>query len=357
MGEIRIERTSTPKAKPVDENNLPFGCTFSDHMFVMNYSEGKGWHDARIVPYAPFQIDPAAMCLHYGQTVFEGMKAYRAADGRILLFRPEENYLRMNVSNERLCIPPVDVDFCVEATKKLVEVEKEWVPHVPNTSLYLRPFVIATEPHLGVKVADEYLFFILCSPSGPYYPEGLNPVKIYVETNYVRAVKGGTGMAKTGGNYASSLKAGEEAHRQHYSQVLWLDGVEKKYIEEVGAMNIFFVIGDEAVTPMLSGSILSGITRKSVVELLKKEGYQVSERRVSIQEIEDAYDKGLLKEVFGTGTAAVISPVGELKVGDKVMQINDGKIGQLSQHLYNTLTAIQWGKIEGPKGWSIEVCK
>lgn len=356
METIKVELTKNPKAKPVDENKLPFGVYYSDHMFAMNYSKEKGWHDPRIIPYGPITLDPAAMCLHYGQEVFEGMKAYRSEAGKILLFRPEENFKRLNVSNERLCIPAIDVDLCVEATKKLVEIDKDWVPSAPNTSLYLRPFIIATEAHLGVKVADEYLFLIVASPSGPYYPEGLNPVKIYVETSYVRAVKGGTGMAKTGGNYASSLAAGEEAHNQGYTQVLWLDGVEKKYVEEVGAMNIFFVIGDEVITPMLDGSILSGITRKSVIEVLRDEGYKVSERLISIDEVEDAYDKGQLKEVFGTGTAAVISPVGKLKVGDKVMDINRGEIGALSQHLYDTLTGIQWGRIPDTRGWVVPVC-
>ncbi|MDD3429774.1 MAG: branched-chain amino acid aminotransferase [Oscillospiraceae bacterium] len=356
MSQIRVELTKAPKQKPQDENNLPFGCFYSDHMFVMDYTEGQGWHDARIVPYAPLALDPAAMCLHYGQEVFEGMKAYRTAEGKINLFRPDENFKRLNVSNQRLCIPALDVDFCIEAVKKLVEVDKDWVPSAPNTSLYIRPFIIATEPHLGVKPASEYKFIIICAPSGPYYKEGLNPVKIYVEENYVRAVKGGTGVAKTGGNYASSLAADAEAHKQGYSQVLWLDGIEKKYIEEVGAMNIFFKIGDEICTPMLNGSILSGITRKSMIAVLESEGYTVNERRISIEEVIAAYEKGQLDEVFGTGTAAVISPVGTLKVGEKVMTINGGKIGKLSQHLYDTLTDIQWGRIAGPKGWVVEVC-
>lgn len=356
MESIKIELTAYPKQKPQDENNLPFGRNYSDHMFIMDYKKGKGWHDARIVPYAPILLDPAAMCLHYGQEVFEGMKAYRTQEGKINLFRPYENFKRLNVSNERLCIPELDVDFCVEALKKLVETEKDWVPSAPNASLYIRPFIIATEAHLGVKAADEYMFIIICSPSGPYYKEGLNPVKIYVEENYVRAVKGGTGMAKTGGNYASSIAADVKAHEEGYSQVLWLDGVEKKYIEEVGAMNIFFVIGDEICTPMLNGSILSGITRKSMIEVLRSEGYKVNERRISIAEVEQAYDSGLLKEVFGTGTAAVISPVGTLKAGDRVMEINGGKIGTISQHLYDTLTGIQWGKIKDTYGWVVEVC-
>ncbi len=356
MQEIRVELTKNPKAKPQDENNLTFGTTFSDHMFVMDYKEGRGWYDPRIVPYAPVALDPAAVCLHYGQTTFEGMKAYRAADGAINLFRPDENYKRLNVSDDRLCIPELDVDFCIEATKKLVEIDRDWVPSAPNTSLYIRPFVFATNPDLATNAGTEYTFMIITGPTGPYYPEGLNPVKIYVESKYVRAVKGGTGMAKTGGNYAASMKSGQEAHDQGYSQVLWLDGVENKYIEEVGAMNIMFVIGDEVVTPELSGSILSGITRKSILELLKAEGRKVSERRISIEELEEAYDKGLLREAFGTGTAAVISPVGVLKYKDKVMTINDGRIGEISQHLYDSLTDIQWGRAQGPDGWIVKVC-
>lgn len=356
MEKIKIELTKNPKAKPIDENSLDFGTEFSDHMFMMEYTEGKGWHSPRVVPYGPIALDPAAMCLHYGQEVFEGMKAYRTADGIINLFRPDENFKRLNVSNERLCIPPVDVEFCIEATKKLVEVDKDWVPSAPNTSLYLRPFIFSHEPNLGVKAGEQYLFVIIASPSGPYYPEGLNPVKIYVENQYVRTVKGGTGMAKTGGNYASSLKAGVEAHDQGYSQVLWLDGIENKYIEEVGAMNIFFRIGDEVITPELSGSILSGITRKSVVSLLQKEGYKVSERRISIAEVEEAYQKGELKEVFGTGTAAVISPVGILKYKENVMEINQQQIGELSQHLYDTLTNIQWGRATDSENWVVKVC-
>ncbi|MCI5802332.1 MAG: branched-chain amino acid aminotransferase [Oscillospiraceae bacterium] len=354
--EIKIELTKTPKAKPIDENALGFGEIFTDHMFLMDYTEGQGWHDARIVPYGPIAMDPSAMCLHYGQEVFEGMKAYRADDGSIRLFRPDENFKRLNASNDRLCIPRVDEAFCLDALKKLVEIEKDWVPHQKDTSLYIRPFIISTEPKLGVKPASNYLFMIILSPSGAYYKGGLNPVKIYVETGYVRAVKGGTGAAKTGGNYAASLKAQDEAHDQGYSQVLWLDGVERKYIEEVGAMNVFFVIGDEVTTPMLNGSILPGITRKSSIEMLKSWGYKVSERRISVQELLEEGKKGNLKEAFGTGTAAVISPIGELKIDDHVIAINGGEIGPISQKLYDNLTGIQWGRIPGPEGWSVKVC-
>ncbi len=355
MLDIRYELTSSPKAKPTDESKLGFGHVFTDHMFMMNYTTGKGWHDARIVPYGEISLSPAAMCLHYGQEVFEGMKAYRTADDKIQLFRPLENFKRLNSSNERLVIPQLDEEMALEALMALLKVEKDWVPHRDGTSLYIRPFIFAVDPFLGVRPGDEYLFMIILSPSGAYYATGLNPVSIYVENKYVRAVRGGMGYTKTGGNYAASLKGQDEAHKQNYSQVLWLDGVEQKYIEEVGAMNIFFVIDNEVVTPALQGSILPGITRKSVIELCKAKGYKVSERRISIEEVAKAYDEGKLNEVFGTGTAAVISPVGHLKWGDKIMEINDNKIGTISQMLYDTLTGIQWGKLPDEFGWIVPV--
>ncbi|MBE6842248.1 MAG: branched-chain amino acid aminotransferase [Ruminococcus sp.] len=353
--DIRIELTKSPKAKPTDESNLGFGHIFTDHMFIMDYETGKGWHDARIVPYGPLDLMPSAMCLHYAQEVFEGLKAYRTANDEIQLFRPEENFKRLNVSNQRLVIPEIDPEFCVEALNKLVNIEKDWVPHTDGASLYIRPFIIACDPFLGVRPADTYKFIIILSPSGAYYSTGLNPVSIYVEQNYVRAVQGGMGFTKTGGNYAASLAGQDEAHKQNYSQVLWLDGIEKKYVEEVGSMNIFFIIDGELVTPELQGSILSGITRKSVIELAKSWGLKVSERRIAIQEVADAYDAGKLDEVFGTGTAAVISPVGTLKWGDKVMTINDNKIGPVSQRIYDTMTGMQYGKLEDKFGWIYKV--
>ena len=355
MQEITIERTQHPKQKPTDQTRLGFGNYYTDHMFLMNYDEGKGWHDPRIVPYGPIELDPAAMCLHYGQEVFEGLKAYRTEDGRILLFRPDRNMARLNSSNERLCIPAIDEAFAVEAIKKLVSVDQDWIPTAEGTSLYIRPFIFATEAQVGVHPAQELLFAIILSPVGAYYPAGLNPVKIYVEDKYVRAVRGGMGYTKTGGNYAASLKAQDEAEKVGYTQVLWLDGVERKYIEEVGTMNVFFVIDDEIVTPELQGSILPGVTRMSCIELLKKQGYKVSERRLSIEEVAEAADAGKLKEAFGSGTAAVISPIGELKWDEKVMTINNGEIGTISQHLYDTLTGIQWGKLPDPYGWTVEV--
>jgi branched-chain amino acid aminotransferase len=351
---IRITKTENPLPKP-DQNNLGFGRYHTDHMFVMNYTEGTGWHDARIIPYSSLTMDPFTMVLHYGQAVFEGLKAYRTKDDRILLFRPRKNMERLNISNDRVCIPAVDVDFAVDAIKKLVEVDKDWVPSAEGTSLYIRPFIIATDEFLGVNVSSTYLFIIVLSPVGAYYKEGFNPTKIYVETNYVRSVKGGVGYAKVPGNYAASLKAQVEAKKLGYSQVLWLDGVERKYVEEVGTSNVFFLIGDEVVTPPLEGSILPGITRDTTIEILKNNGYKVNERRVALPELIEAYEKGLLKETFATGTAAVISPIGELNCGGNKLTINEGKIGKLSQWLYNTITGIQSGAIEDKFGWTTEV--
>lgn len=353
--DIKIELAKTLKEKPADETKLGFGHIFTDHMFIMNYDTGEGWHDARIVPYQNLSLSPASMCLHYGQEIFEGLKAYRTAEGKIQLFRPDENFKRMNVSNERMVIPKINEKDALEALTKLLEIEKDWVPHTEGAALYIRPFIIAIDPYVGVRPADHYLFMIILSPSGAYYSTGLNPVKIYVETKYVRAVRGGTGFAKTAANYAISLAGQDEAHKQDYEQVLWLDGVERKYIEEVGSMNIFFVIDGEVITPELTGSVLPGITRKSAIEVCRSKGYKVTERRITIQEVADAYDAGKLDEVFGTGTAAVISPVGHLKWDDKIMEINDNKIGKVSQMLYDTMTGIQWGTIPDTFGWTYEI--
>lgn len=353
MLEIKYELPENLKEKPKDETKLGFGHIFTDHMFVMNYDEGKGWNNARIVPFGNVELSPAAMCLHYGQEIFEGLKAYRTADGSVQLFRPDENFKRMNVSAKRMVIPQIDEEFCLYALKELLKIEEEWVPHTEGAALYIRPFIFATDPYVGVKPADHYLFMIILSPSGAYYSTGLNPVKIYVESKYVRAVRGGTGFAKTAANYAISLAGQEEAHQQDYEQVLWLDGVEQRYVEEVGSMNIFFVIDGEVVTPLLTGSVLPGITRKSAIEICKKKGLKVSERKIAIDEIAKAYDEGKLDEVFGTGTAAVISPVGHLKWGDKIMTINDNKIGKISQMLYDTMTGMQWGKIPDEFGWIV----
>lgn len=355
MQEIKIERTTAPKTKPTDQSKLGFGNYYTDHMFLMNYDLGEGWHDPRIVPYGDLSLDPAAMCLHYGQEVFEGLKAYRSEDGGILLFRPDRNMARMNLSNERLCIPAIDEEFAIEAIKQLVLTDEDWIPTAEGTSLYIRPFIIAVDPHVGVHPAHHLIFCIILSPVGAYYPEGLNPVKIYVEQNYVRAVKGGMGFAKTGGNYAASLKAQDVADAVGYTQVLWLDGVERKYIEEVGTMNVFFVIDGEVITPALQGSILGGVTRMSCIEILKSWGLKVTERRLSIEEVAKAADEGKLDEAFGSGTAAVISPIGELKWGDKKMIINNGEIGAISQKLYDNLTGIQWGKLPDTFGWTVKI--
>lgn len=353
--EIKITRTTAPKQKPADESKLGFGKIFTDHMFIMDYTKGKGWHDARIVPYAPLTLDPSAMIFHYGQGIFEGLKAYKTKDGRVLLFRPQKNIERANISNERLCIPPLDEAFALEALKKLVDVDRDWIPEAPGTSLYIRPFIIAVDPYLGVKPAETYMFIIILSPVGAYYPEGLNPVKIYVEDDYVRAVRGGIGFAKTPGNYAASIRAQEKAYELSYTQVLWLDGIERKYIEEVGTMNVFFVIDGEVITPALNGSILAGVTRDSSIQLLKSWGYRVTERKLAIAEVYEAYQKGKLDEVFGTGTAAVISPVGELNWEGHIMKINNGEIGKISQKLYDSITGIQSGALPDVMGWTVEV--
>lgn len=355
MLDIRIERTTTPKALPAQDNPLTFGTIFTDHMFVMNYQKGKGWFDPRVVPYQPISLEPSAMVFHYGQEMFEGLKAYRADDGRALLFRPDMNAKRTNNTNKRLCIPEIPVEDFIQAVQAVVKVDEAWIPNKPGTSLYIRPFIIATDPFLGVRPSDTYLFVIILSPVGAYYPEGLNPVKIWIEDDYVRAVKGGIGEAKTGGNYVASMAAQLKAHDEGYSQVLWLDGVERKYIEEVGAMNIFFKINGKVLTPMLNGSILPGITRNSVIALCKEWGYEVEERRISVDELYEASVNGTLEEVWGTGTAAVISPVGHLRFQNQVMQIKDGGIGELSQKLYDTVTGIQLGKIEDTRGWVVEV--
>ncbi|MTT30913.1 branched-chain amino acid aminotransferase [Terrilactibacillus sp. BCM23-1] len=351
---IEITLTTQKKDKP-DYNKLGFGRYFTDHMFVMDYHTDKGWYDPRIVPYEPISLSPSSMVFHYGQAVFEGMKAYRTEKGQVLLFRPDKNLSRLNTSNERLDIPAVDEAFVIDAIKKLITVDKEWVPTAEGQSLYIRPFIIATEPYLGVRPSSEYKLIVILSPVGSYYGDQLKPVKIYVEDDYVRSVKGGVGFTKTSGNYAASLKAQTEAEKVGYAQVLWLDGVEKKYVEEVGSMNIFFKIDGEVVTPALNGSILAGVTRDSVINLLKHWGVPVSEKKIAIEDIYEASKAGKLEEVFGTGTAAVISPVGELKWEDHVMNVNNGEIGPISQKLYDAITGIQSGKIKDEFGWTTDV--
>ncbi len=357
MLDIKITKTTTPKAKPADESKLGFGKTFSDHMFIMTYTEKDGWHDAKIQPYQPLSLDPASPVLHYGQEIFEGLKAYRTADDKIQLFRPTENAMRMNRSAARMCMPQIPVEDQVQAMKALVELEKDWVPHSEGTSLYLRPTMIADGSTLGVHAAPRYIYFIICAPSGAYYANGLAPVRIYIEDSYVRAVEGGTGEAKCGGNYAASMKGALVAEEQGYDQVLWLDGRHNKYIEEVGAMNVMFVIDGKLVTPALHGSILPGITRKSLLEVARDMDLTVEERQVDVQELFDAYKAGTLTEAFGCGTAAVVSPIGEFRYKDEVIKFGDGKtIGALSQKMYDTLTGIQWGKLPDAKGWIVPVC-
>lgn len=349
-----ITKTANPKTKP-DPDTLGFGDVFSDHMFIMDYTEGIGWHDGRIVPYGPIPMEPAASVFHYAQEMFEGLKAYKTADGKVQLFRPEKNAERTNHTNERMCIPEIDPELYVEAVKAVVGVDSDWIPEKEGTSLYIRPFIIANEPFLGVRASKNFLFMIILSPSGPYYKEGLAPTKIFVEDEYVRATMGGTGFAKIGGNYAAGLKSQEKAYAKGYSQVLWLDGVERKYVEEIGTSNAFFVIDDEVITAPLEGTILPGITRDSVIHLLRDWGMTVSERRLTIEEVFNACDEGRLKEVFATGTAAVISPVGELCWVDRKITINEGEIGTLSQKIYDTISGIQLGKIEDKFGWTVEV--
>ena len=348
---IPVTRNPQPAAKPAADKKLGFGQIFTDHMFEMDYVEGQGWINPRIVPYGPLSLEPSTMVLHYGQAIFEGLKAYRAPDGNVRLFRPRLNFERVNVSNARLVIPPIDPDFCVYCLKELVRLESDWVPSAPGTSLYIRPFIFATDPYLGVRPSHTYKFMIILSPSGAYYPQGLNPVNIYVESDYVRAVKGGTGFAKTPGNYASSLISQANAYASGYVQVLYLDGVHRKYIEEVGSMNVLFVIDGKLVTPALNGSILPGITRRTVLELARSLGIETEERQISIDELVEAAKAGQVSEVFGSGTAAVISPVGELKYGDETMFFNGGKIGPLSQKLYDIITGIQFGLLPDTYGW------
>ena len=355
MLDIKIQKTTTPKAKP-DENRLGFGNYYTDHMFVMDYTEGQGWHSARIEPYHALSLDPAAMVFHYAQESFEGLKAYRTKEGKVQLFRPEKNGERLQSTHERLCIPTIPVEDFVQAVKTLVDVDRDWVPSAEGTSLYLRPFTIATEAHLGVKPSDSYQFLVIASPSGAYYEEGLNPVKIYVEDEYVRATPGGTGFIKCGGNYAASLAGQMKAHEMGYSQVLWLDGIERKYVEEVGSMNCFFKIDGVIRTAPCVGTVLPGITRMSCIELLRDWGYTVDcETRLSIEEVMQAARTGHLEEVFGTGTAAVVSPVGQLYYEGETAVIGGGKIGEVTQRLYDTLTGIQWGTVADEKGWFVPV--
>lgn len=350
---MKTTLTKSPKVKP-DFSNLGFGKYFSDHMIVMDYEDGK-WGEPEIVPYGAFDLSPATTCLHYAQGIFEGCKAYKTAEGKITLFRPEENFKRMNKSAERLCMPTFDGEKMLDALKEILVIEQDWIPTAPGTALYVRPTMIGTDPALGVHASHKYKFFIILSPVGAYYAHGLTPTKIYIEDVYVRAAIGGTGEAKCMGNYAASLMAGEVANQKGFDQVLWLDAKDRKYAEEVGSMNIFFVIDGVVVTPALNGSILPGITRKSSIEVLKDMGYKVEERKISVDEIQKAYEEGKLNECFGTGTAAVISPVGQLTYKGKDMIINNGKMGEITEKLYDRMTGIQTGRYEDKFGWVVKV--
>ena len=342
---------SQRRSKPQDDSKLGFGQLFSDHMFLMTYDEGRGWHDARIEPYGNITLDPAALVLHYGQEIFEGLKAYRGADDKVLLFRPRDNFKRMNRSATRLCMPELDVEDALEGLKELIRLDQDWIPKTIGTSLYIRPTMIATHPELGVKVSPQYLYYVITSPVGAYYPEGFNPTKILVTDKYVRAVRGGVGEVKTSGNYAASLLAAQEAKEKGYTQVLWLDGVEHEYIEEVGTSNIFFRFEDELITPPLAGSILPGITRDSVIQIARSWGMEIRERPVKITEVLDGIESGGLKDMFASGTAAVVSPVGEICYKEEIFAVNQGEAGELAKRLYDEIMGIQYGSRPDPFGW------
>ncbi|WP_031515921.1 branched-chain amino acid aminotransferase [Desulfofalx alkaliphila] len=351
--DIYVEPIEEEQLKPLftDPKQLGFGSIFTDRMFTMKYSKDKGWHDAKIEKYKPFSLDPAACVLHYSQEIFEGLKAYLSEDGKVLMFRPEQNARRMNRSAKRLCMPEIPEEYFLQGMKELVLMERRWIPDAPGTSLYIRPTLLGVEPFLGVNPSAEYLFYIILSPVGPYFKAGFNPVSIYVEDKLVRAVVGGVGDVKTGGNYAASLMAGLKAQEKGFSQVLWLDAKEQRYIEEVGAMNIFFVYQDKLVTPPLTGSILPGITRASIIEMARDLGYQVEESPITIDEAIEGITEGRIKEVFGSGTAAVISPVGSLYYKDKNYVVNNNEVGQITRTLYNGLVDIQYGRAEDKYGW------
>ncbi len=351
---IRMTRAATLKQKPKDAD-LGFGTVFTDHMFVADFQEEKGWYDPRIEPYGPFSLDPATAVLHYAQAVFDGLKAFRGKDGVVRLFRPQRHLERLNQSAERLCIPLLDPELALRSLVMLVGMEKDWVPSTVGTALYVRPTIIASEPFLGVRPAKSYIYFVILSPVGAYYAEGMNPVKILVVDKYVRAVEGGVGAAKTGVNYAASLYAAEEAKHAGFTQVLWLDGLHRKYLDEVGTMNIMVKIGDEVITPPLGGTILAGVTRDSTLTLMREWGLPVSERPIAIDEVVEAAGRGTLREVWGTGTAAVISPVGELAYKNRRIVINGGRIGELTQRLYDTIVSIQYAETPDTHGWTVAV--
>lgn len=352
--DLKITETKMPKQLP-DDSKLGFGQLFTDHMFNMDFNPEQGWHNARIEPYAPIVMDPATMVLHYGQAIFEGLKAYRTSNGRIQLFRPDQNMARFNRSARLVCIPEIDEAFVLLALRKLISIDKAWVPRAPETSLYIRPTIVAMDSYLGVRPSNTYRLFIILSPVGAYYPEGFNPVTIWVTDEYVRTVRGGLGEAKTPANYAASLYGAEVAKKAGYTQVLWLDAIEHRYIEEVGTMNILFVINGELVTPPLGGSILAGITRDSVLTLARDWDIPVAERPITIDEVMATHKDGSLQEIFGSGTAAVISPVSHLAWQDQVLTVGQGRVGPMAQRFYETITDIQCGRAEDRFGWMVPV--
>ena len=351
--QIRFEPSPVLKPKP-DVSKVRFGTQFTDYMFAMDFDRQNGWHDPRIEPYAPLMLSPANSTLHYGQAIFEGMKAYRQKDGSYAIFRPKDHLERLNNSARILDIPELPLDVVHEGLRKLITLDRDWIPTEHGQSLYIRPFVFANDPYVGVSVGDQYKFLIILSPVAAYYAHGFAPVKIMVEDTYVRAVRGGLGEAKTPANYAASLHAGMVAHDKGYDQTLWLDGVERKYIEEVGSMNILFKINGEVITPALNGSILNGVTKRTVLQVAKKWGVPTSERRISIDEVIAADEDGSLEEVFGSGTAAVISPVGVLAYKGKEYVINGGKVGEFSQKMFDYIEGLHYGDVKDEFGF-IEV--
>ena len=353
--EIKITEDRSGNKPHPEDSQLGFGKYTSDHMFLMDFDQSRGWHNARIAPYGDLSLDPAAMVLHYNQEVFEGLKAYHLADGGVGLFRPEKNIERMNASARRMVMPEVSPEDFLQAVKELVLLERDWIPRSEGTSLYIRPTMIATEAALGVHPAASYLFYIIVGPVGAYYPEGFNPTRIFVSDDFVRAAKGGVGEAKTSGNYGPTLFAQKEAAAKGYTQVLWLDAKERRYVEEVGTSNIFFYLEDELITPPLEGTILPGVTRDSVLQLSKHWGLKSTERQVDIEEVIDSSRSGRLKEMFATGTAAVISPVGEIGYRGSDYKIADGGVGELARKLYDEITGIQYGHREDPFGWRVKI--
>ncbi len=354
MRNISVTKTANYKEKP-DPATVPFGVVFTDYMFMMDYSDEKGWYDPRIVPFDDIRLNPAALVFHYGAEVFERLKAYRTPDGQVQMFRPDANIDRMNDSAERLCLPKLDKEMALEALQAFVSLEKDWVPAPYGTSLYLRPFLFGTDPDLALHGIHQATFMIIACPVGSYYKGGLQPVELLIEMDDVRAVRGGTGYAKCGGNYAAATRAGERAAEKGYSQVLWVDGVERKYVEEGGGMNVMFVWDDKLVTPQLNGSILPGVTRRSILALAQSWGMETVERKITVEELIEGCKNGEVQEAFMCGTAAVVTPIGGFAYGDEKIVVNNNEIGEMTQKIYDELTGIQWGLKEDTFGWTVKV--